>query len=208
MTKYAPFQQVNTCQFCISLWQCWPALHCEGIKTLSHWFVCLVLNLSYEEILWQPYNGTQRSLGEPVESFAMNLSGQWSGIALKSCFQMLREDNRCILMHITLINKGNDIFYNILIFSNKGAAAQNKAGNGDLIVLLVLSTLRDKTLPQFWDILARLTKQCYVFVSWCITITNKHIINVLQYCCIASCTAQWDLQSWGSAITTKVGLGK
>jgi len=62
---------------------------------------------------------------------------------------MLREDNRCILMHITLINKGNDIFYNILIFSNKGAAAQNKAGNGDLIVLLVLSTLRDKTLPQF-----------------------------------------------------------
>lgn len=46
VTKYAPIQQVNTCQFYMSLWQSWSALHCDSFKIIFHWFV-LVLNLSY-----------------------------------------------------------------------------------------------------------------------------------------------------------------
>lgn len=67
------------------------------------------------------------------------------------------------------------MFYTMI---NKGAAAQNKAGNGDPIVPVVLSTLSDKMPSLFWDTHVRVTKQCYVFVSWCHTITNKYITNV------------------------------
>lgn len=87
---------------------------------------------------------------------------------------------------------------------NTGAAAQNKAGNGDLIVHLVLPTLSEKMLSPFWGIHVRVTNRCYVFVSWCHTIRNKHIIRVSVHC-ITYCRV---VQSWGSAITTKVGLGK